>query len=271
MATPTQSPAARKTRAAPASARAPRRAAVPAAQAAPAQPLSQQAYDQIKARILSMELRPGQFLNEATLCQLLGLGRMPVHQATHRLRAEGLIEVIPRKGLVIRADSLHDVLEMLEARMAIEPNITAMAAERISDAQVAELKALIRQSRGLVSQSQRAAFHVIDRAFHGTVGQAAGNAILAQTLRPLHERSDLIWHLRIMPDEGLKITQREHEAILQAIVKRDAAAARQAMQAHLMSLYQRVLAASRRDATPALPHALAEALGPSSTAKKERP
>lgn len=224
-------------------ARSVKRENTPSVSAAP-KSLTQLAYEQIKGRILSMELRPGQFLNEATLCQLLDLGRMPVHQAIHRLQAEGLLEVIPRKGLVVRAESLHDILELLEARMAMEPNIAALAAERISAEQVAHLRKLLAQSRAHVHQSQRAAFRDLDRAFHLTVGEGAGNRSLAAVLRPLHERSDLIWHLRIMPQDGLKVTQKEHEAVLKAIVRRDSQGARDAMQAHLVSLYQRVLAAT---------------------------
>ncbi len=225
---------------------------MPLQPASPSKPLTVQAYEEIKGRILSMELRPGQFLNESTLCELLGIGRMPVHQAIHRLQAEGLLEVIPRKGLVVRSDSLHDILEMLEARMAMEPNIAAMAAERISPEGVRTLKDLLKQSKGLVHQTHRSAFRAIDRAFHLTIGQGAGNRTLADTLRPLHDRSDLIWHLRVMPQDGLQVTQREHEAVLKAIVRKDATAARDTMQAHLMSLYQRVLAASVQ-AQPSMP------------------
>jgi GntR family transcriptional regulator, rspAB operon transcriptional repressor len=209
--------------------------------------LAEQAYESIKSRILSLELHPGQFLTEAALCELTGIGRMPVHQATHRLQSEGLIEVIARKGLVIRMDSLNDVLELLEARVAFEPNVAALAAERISKEQCTQLEKLLRRSRELVSQSQRQAFGVIDRAFHGIVTDAAGNKILADTLRPLQQRSELFWRLRIMPEEGLEVTQREHEAVLGAILRHDAEGARKAMQAHLVSLHNRILqAASHR-------------------------
>lgn len=207
-------------------------------------PLAQQAYDRIKASILSFELRPGLFINESKLCELTGLGRMPVHQAIHRLQSEGLIEVIPRKGLVIRADSLQDIQMLIEARLAIEPNIVALAAQRIIPEQVAELRRLLKQSAALVDQSHRKVFGEIDRAFHGVVAEAAGNRILADTLRPLHERSDLMWHLRIMPADGLKVTQREHEAVLKAIADRDPQAAWKAMHAHLTSLQARIVKAS---------------------------
>ena len=247
------------------------RQSVRGAPTVPAKPLTVQAYEEIKGRILSLELRPGQFLNESTLCDMLGIGRMPVHQAIHRLQAEGLLEVIPRKGLVVRSDSLHDILEMLEARMAMEPNIAAMAAERISAQAVDALKALLKQSKGLVQQTQRAEFRAIDRAFHVTIGEGAGNRTLAEALRPLHERSDLIWHLRIMPRDGLQVTQREHEAVLKAIVRRDSAAAREAMQAHLVSLYQRVMAASL-NAPSASPVSSADnPVGLSPSISKERP
>lgn len=207
--------------------------------------LMQQAYDAIKAKILSLELRPGLFLNEASLCELTGIGRMPVHQAIHRLQAEGMVEVIPRKGLVIRTDSLHDIMAVLEARMAMEPNIVALAAERIGPEHIAELKRLLKESRRLLHQSQRDSFSVIDRAFHGTVAEGSGNKFLADSLRPLHERSDLMWHLRIMPADGLEVTQREHEEVLNAIVERNPEAARRAMTAHLESLHNRILEASK--------------------------
>ena len=191
-----------------------------------------------------MELRPGQFLNEAALCKLTGIGRMPVHQATHRLQAEGLIEVIPRKGLVIRMDSLHDALALLEARIAIEPNVAALAAERISKERCAKLERLLKQSRALIPHSRRQAYGVIDRAFHGLVLEAACNKVLADTLRPLQQRSELFWRLTIMPEEALEVTQREHEAVLHAILHHDAEGARAAMQSHLLSLHNRILNAT---------------------------
>lgn len=230
-----------------------RNSRVPAAQtrlggasaAVKAPSLTQQAYELIKGKILSLELRPGLFLNEATLCEATGLGRMPVHQAIHRLQAEGMMEVIPRKGIVVRTDSLQDIRQLIEARMAMEPNIVALAAERISDEQIKELRKLIKQSSSLLNQSQRESFGVIDRAFHRAVAEGSGNRFLADALRPLHERADLLWHLRIMPADGLAVTQREHEAVLEAIVARDPGAAWKAMHAHLESLHNRIFSASK--------------------------
>lgn len=216
----------------------------PASNEKPSLSLAEQAYQELKRRILTLQLRPGLFVNERELMELLGIGRMPVHQAVHRLQAEGLIEVIPRKGLVIRPDSLQDMLTLLEARLAMEPNIAALAATRATKVQVAELKRLVSESMRIVNQSERMSFMKLDRAFHGLIAEAAGNSILADAQRPLHERSELIWHLRVMKEDGLVVNQREHANILKAIIERDANATRKAMEEHLRSLHDRILAGS---------------------------
>ena len=206
--------------------------------------LAEKAYLQLKDRILSLQLRPGMFLNELTLSEMLGIGRMPVHQAVQRLRVEGLVEVIPRKGLVIRPDSLKDMLSLLEARLAMEPNISALAAERASKPQIVALKKIVMDSKRIVNQTERMSFMSLDRAFHALIGDAAGNKILADAQRPLHERSELIWQLRVMREDGLVVNQREHMNIFTAIAERDAHGARKAMEDHLHSLHNRILEAS---------------------------
>ena len=206
--------------------------------------LAEKAYLQLKDRILTLQLRPGMFLNELTLSEMLGIGRMPVHQAVQRLRVEGLVEVIPRKGLVIRPDSLKDMLSLLEARLAMEPNISALAAERASRPQIVALKKIVMDSKRIVNQTERMSFMSLDRAFHALIGDAAGNKILADAQRPLHERSELIWQLRVMREDGLVVNQREHMNIFTAIAERDAHAARKAMEDHLHSLHNRILEGS---------------------------
>jgi len=222
--------------------------------------LAEQAYQRIKDKILTLELRPGLFLNESALCELTGIGRMPVHQAIQRLRVERLIEVIPRKGLVVRFDSLHDILALIEARLAMEPEVVALAAQRASPAQLKALRELLKKSKTLTKgaaeqverracseapmPSRREAFAQIDHAFHTLISEAASNPFLADAQRPLHDRSNMMWHLRVMPEDGLMLTQREHEALYNAILQQDAQGAREAIRAHLLSLQNRILKAS---------------------------
>lgn len=72
--------------------------------------------------------------------------RTSVHRAVHRLKADGLLEVIPRKGILVRPDSLDKVLALPEAGLALEPGIAAPAAERVTPGQAAGFRALPAQS-----------------------------------------------------------------------------------------------------------------------------
>ncbi|CAM5187971.1 HTH-type transcriptional repressor RspR [Castellaniella defragrans] len=206
--------------------------------------LSEQAYQQIKQRILRLEFRPGQFLNEQEICLMLEMGRTPVHQAVHRLMVEGLLEIIPRKGLLIQAESMNEILHVLEARWALEPSVAALAAERASREHIQRLRRLLDEAASINDMHHRQRQMEIDHDFHETIAQAAGNPVLADAIRPLHERSGRLWHLRLQATDDVQQTREEHEAIYDAILRGDKEGATRAMQAHLISLRRRRIAAT---------------------------
>ena len=92
--------------------------------------LRHQAYAKIKRRLNRLEYCPGAYLNEAQISRQLKIGRTPVHQALGRLMLEGLVQVIPRKGVMVQTVSLDQVLKILEARLVNEPYCASLAAER---------------------------------------------------------------------------------------------------------------------------------------------
>src|SRR5712672_2921568 len=73
------------------------------------------AYDAIKHRIITCAFKPGEYINELQLSSILKIGRTPVHQALDRLMIEGMVEVIPRKGVIVKPVSLNEVLKIIEA------------------------------------------------------------------------------------------------------------------------------------------------------------
>lgn len=204
--------------------------------------LSEQAYDEIKRRILSLEFGPGQFFNELMICELIGFSRSPVHHAIQRLKLEGLIDIIPRKGLQIRRESMNEILDLLEARWAVEANVAALAAQRRTESHLTRMRALIDASHELTGDGDRDRFMQIDHDFHAVIAEAAGNAALTEIMRSLHERSARLWKLRLLAPGDLVHTQEEHTAVLDAIAARDSVAAANAMGAHLTSLRHRRVA-----------------------------
>src|SRR5581483_3676924 len=76
--------------------------------------LADTAYAALKEKIVKLYFLPGQYLNEGALCELLGVGRTPVHQALQRLQLEGLVEVMPRKGVIVQPGSIPEILKILD-------------------------------------------------------------------------------------------------------------------------------------------------------------
>jgi GntR family transcriptional regulator, rspAB operon transcriptional repressor len=198
--------------------------------------LADLAYEQIKERIQTLAYRPGQYLNESAICNELGFSRTPVHQAIHRLQVESLLEIIPRKGLIVRADSLNEMLDLVDARWLTEPHATGLAAERASPAQIDALQNILDEARDSLPKRQPENLYRFDAAFHRGVLQASGNRVLQDIVGSLHDRSARLWHLNVWSDENLFRTQDEHEAILAAIRAGDKTEATEAAQRHIMSL-----------------------------------
>ena len=84
------------------------------------QSLRDAAYEAIKHRIITCAFRPGEYINEAYVSAVLGIGRTPVHQAIDRLMLEGMLDVIPRKGVIVKPVSLDEIMQIVEVRLLNE-------------------------------------------------------------------------------------------------------------------------------------------------------
>ena len=213
-----------------------RPAAPPAPKPRPAERLSQseRAYRQIKGDIVALRLRPGDPVSEARICEELGLGRTPVNQALHRLQHENLVQILPRKGVVVQPLSMDEFRDIIAARQLIEPLCAAMAAERLTGAELQELER-IDQASSQLSRDDLDALIVSDRGFHEVIALGSRNRIFAEILSGLHDRSARFWARSLMTGSHLSEVREEHSRILACLLRRDGAAARDAMTAHIES------------------------------------
>lgn len=200
------------------------------------------AYDLIKERLVSARYVPGQFLQESTVCEDLKLGRTPVHQALHQLQQEGLLEIIPRKGIFIKVESLAEIFTALEVRALIEPYCAAQCAERATLADIAELKEILSEYERLRGQQDAIRLMELDRRFHTTIARVAGNKLIVEVLRPIHERMSRLWFMPHWQFSDYDMTSSEHQKLLKAFEKHDASGAAAAMKGHIESLRKRILA-----------------------------
>jgi DNA-binding GntR family transcriptional regulator len=202
--------------------------------------LAAQAYEQIKEKILTLHFLPGQYLNEGALCAMLDAGRTPVHQALQRLELEGLVEIMPRKGVIVQPDSISEILKILDSRATVEADLARKAAEQATPADAEELKALAREGYGNGQPADIDAFTTGDRAFHEKFAQMAGNPVLFDFARRLHERSVRYWYLHLWQTMDTRATIRQHSAIADMIARGDGDGAAKAVRNHIESLRERL-------------------------------
>ncbi|PRH24377.1 GntR family transcriptional regulator [Burkholderia multivorans] len=197
--------------------------------------LAERAYALIRRDIVTMRLKPGAALNEADLVARTGIGRTPVHQAVHRLVLEGLLSVMPRKGLMVQPLSLDEIVAVIDVRRINEAHCAELAARHATPDDLAALAALLDAGQACVEQHDVEGMMELDRAFHQTIAAAARNAVLADILRGVHDRSLRFWFVTLSEPHHLADVQREHCALFERLSARDAAGARAAVERHIDS------------------------------------
>ena len=190
-------------------------------------------YVELKEAILSGALEPGSLIDKARLCEKLGVSRFPVSAAVSRLAYDRLVDVEPQHGSFVTRISLNDVRERLFIRSALEGEIAAEAALRMTRADKDALGANLKKEAKAVVDEDRAAFYALDVAFHRLLTDRLGMARADDVLGSLRVHLERTRRLTMFSRGQLRASLNEHSAIAAAIEAKDPAAARQAMKGHL--------------------------------------
>jgi DNA-binding GntR family transcriptional regulator len=204
------------------------------------------AYEILREKIMQKEFAPGQRLGLEAIERQLGISRTPLREALHRLASERLVEIVPRSGTFVTVLSSEDIAESYEVRRAIELYAIEVAAPQATDQQLAECRTQLRELANLGAAHDVVATYPrylsADYEFHRRIVALANNQRLSRAYERenVHTQLARVHYRRIMRD--LDVTQHEHEDILAALERRDAAAARAAMDAHLVRAKEAILA-----------------------------
>jgi DNA-binding GntR family transcriptional regulator len=193
-------------------------------------PLSDQVYDTLKRAILHGELLPATKLTESEIARNLNVSPTPVREAFRRLAAEGLVAIAPWRGVRVQSVSDRDMIDTYQCREVLEGLACRLAAARIDASGIAELKRLLATSRRARSASEVARCNT---ELHNIIFSCAANAKLTALLG--------LFHTVIQRDRSLTAynakrrgeIHAEHAAIIEALERRDAEAAEQAMRRHV--------------------------------------
>ncbi len=193
------------------------------------------AYQCIKQEIITLRFAPGQQLTEAWVCALLQLGRTPVHHAFHRLSLEGLVQIIPRKGIMVTPLSLDEVMNLIEVRCLNEPHAARLAAQRATDEELDELELMLETTSIRTAPRDADALVDFDRRFHEKIAVATRNAVLGPLLSMLYDRSLRFWYISLSREGHIDEVLSEHFEIFTSLRQRDGERAAAMMTVHIES------------------------------------
>lgn len=190
----------------------------------------------IRDAIVSAEFVPDQRLVEADLSERFLASRSAVRFALMQLAAEGLVERIPHRGARVRAVSLDESIEIVEVRMAVEGLCAAKAAERVTEAETVELRAIGARMADAVATGDTLGYSEANRRLHRLIRDFSGQETAVRVLERL--RAQRVHHHfgRGTNPERPATSLQEHRAIIDAICSHDPAAAELATRHHLASL-----------------------------------
>ncbi len=206
----------------------------------PVQSLLDRAYDEIKLRIITCRYRPGELLSEAAISDELRIGRTPVHQAIHRLMMDGFIAILPRKGVMVAPVGLDEVMEIIDVRLVTECYCARLAADRADDSELQNLQRILDASETVTNNRDIERSMLFDREFHDALARATHNAVLADLLRSLHERSLRFWFISLRDPDHHRNVLAQHRKIVAALQSRQPDAADNAMREHILAFQRNV-------------------------------
>lgn len=224
--------------------------AVIAAPVSTFRPLSEEAYDVLRAAILGGRLPAGARIVEADIARQMETSRSPIREAVRKLEHEGLVEYVPRRGTIVLGLSRADVADAYQLRAHLEAYGARLAATRATQAQLAGLLELIERMRACAAAGDLDGLVAADVDFHRSVCEASGSPRLLrawETLNPA--RWTLVSGLRATDLSLAQIAER-HWPILAALQSRKPDKAENSIRVHILELGERVLAGLGERVTP---------------------
>jgi DNA-binding GntR family transcriptional regulator len=207
--------------------------------------LREEAYERFKQRLFAGDLRPGQFVSQRELADLIGLGSGPVREALKRLEAEALVNLIPQRGIQIADVNVDLIRNAFQLRVILESAAARHYAVHASDA---ELGALERRTREVMERAGRHRDRrTLDEAMrvdwdlHNAMVDSLGNEIISEVHRVNADKIRLIRLNRQYTFDRVVPAMEEHLAIILALKARDAEAAVTALARHLDVARRRAL------------------------------
>lgn len=192
--------------------------------------LADQAYDRIEELIVTLQLPPGHAFSEGELAERLGIGRTPLREALQRLAADRMVEIQPRRGLLVSEIDASDYLNLLETRRVLDRLVAEQAARRIHPNEQTRLNDCVAQIEHAAACLDANAFLQADRAADRLIESAARNPWASSAAASLHVHCRRFWMVHEHRADMAR-SARLHADVFRAIAAADPEKAGQACDA----------------------------------------
>ncbi|MBX3587892.1 MAG: GntR family transcriptional regulator [Ramlibacter sp.] len=214
--------------------------------------LHEQVANRLRQMLVESRIAPGAKLNERELSEVLSVSRTPLREAIKMLAAEGLVELLPNRGAIAVELTESDVLNTFEVMAGLEGQSGELAAQRITDAELAEIKAMQFEMMAAWTRRDLSNYYRLNAQIHSAINAAAKNPVLTATYRQVNARLQALRFRSNQDEDKWRRAVKEHEQMVEALAARDAAGMRQVLVAHLEHKRDVVVEQLRREAPAAL-------------------
>jgi DNA-binding GntR family transcriptional regulator len=195
--------------------------------------LHEQVARRLRQMLVEGRIAPGAKLNERTLCEELHISRTPLREAIKMLAAEGLVELLPNRGSVAVQLSETAVRDTFEVMAGLEALSGELAAQRVTEAELAEIKALHFEMMAAYTRRDLSAYYQLNAAIHHRMNLAAKNPVLTSTYNQVNARLQALRFRSNQDGEKWSRAVQEHEAMIRALEAHDSAALSRVLLEHL--------------------------------------
>jgi len=202
--------------------------------------LNQKAYRVLKRAIIRGELTPNSKLILSEIAKSLGISNTPIREAVNKLASEGLVKIIPNKGIIVKEINIDDMREILEIRAFLDGLIAKLTTKKISDKEIRDMMEIVNKMEHCVKVDDRVTYNDLDIKFHDFLLSIAGNNMLKGIYNNLivHSHSYRLRTLKI-PDRMEK-SLKEHLEIALKIKERNCDEANRVSQEHIESILRSI-------------------------------
>lgn len=195
--------------------------------------LHEQAASRLRQLLVEGRIAPGAKLNERELAEELNVSRTPLREAIKQLAAEGLVELLPNRGAIAVALTEQDILDTFEVMAGLEAQSGELAAERITDSELAEIKAMHYEMMAAYTRRDLPAYYRLNALIHQAINNAAKNPVLSALYKQVNSRLQALRFRSNQDGEKWRVAVEQHEQMVQALSQRDAPAMRAVLLRHM--------------------------------------